>query len=52
MNWNTIATLTHKKQNMWPHGNLLGWTQSCKQTGHSSFSNSEEKTQKNIMKLE
>lgn len=28
-------TLTHKKQKIWPHGNLLGWTQICKQTGHS-----------------
>lgn len=30
-----LVTLTHKKQKMWPHGNLLGWTKCCKHTGHS-----------------
>lgn len=33
---------------MWPHGNLLGWTQFCKQTGHSIFSYSVADDEKNI----
>lgn len=43
-------TLTHKKQKMWPHGNLLGWTQICKQTGHSIISISKEEEEKKMKK--